>query len=239
LERDFDLQGVVWLDLPQARAWQIFEWDGRRTELFRVDEFAPFIYGTTPDQIPAAYHAARGVHLLCDAARLPGWRALYPKATLFWEPPQPFMVAENGEAFRDGLRAVQIVSPNLLEARQVYGFGDPVKLVGAMLDDGAAVVALRLGEDGSLVGQRDHPSLIRVPAVPVPEIVDQTGAGNTYCGGFLIGWVESGDLQTAACYGAAAAAFALEVLGVADPPSNVARRDQRYRWVRARVETIR
>ncbi|MBN1201090.1 MAG: hypothetical protein JXJ20_04465, partial [Anaerolineae bacterium] len=28
LARDFDLSGLIWLDLPQARAWQLFEWDG-------------------------------------------------------------------------------------------------------------------------------------------------------------------------------------------------------------------
>ncbi len=78
LERDFDLQGIVWLDLPQARAWQLFEWDGQRREVFRVDVLDPYVYGPPPDRVPPAYYDAKGVHLLRDATSLPGWRALYP-----------------------------------------------------------------------------------------------------------------------------------------------------------------
>ncbi len=61
LARDFDLQGVIALDAPQARAWQIFEWDGRRTEIFRVDVLEPFLVDPQPEQVPAAYGAARGL----------------------------------------------------------------------------------------------------------------------------------------------------------------------------------
>ena len=240
LERDFDLQGLIWLDLPQVRAWQVFEWDGRRTEIFRVDEIAPFIYGGTPDQMPAAYHAAKGVYVLNDDRLLSQWRAMYPNTTLFWEPGQAFMIAPNAERFRAGLRQIDIVSPNLLEAQQVYGFTDPAALVKAMLDDGAQIAALRMGEAGSLVGQRGDPICSTCPPYPYRIILDQTGAGNTYCGGFLVGWLETGDLKKAACYGAVAASFALEVIGVADPLSNLAElRDQRHRWLCEHIEIVR
>ena len=236
LERDFDLQGLVWLDLPQARAWQLFEWDGKRTEVFRVDELDPFIYYPDPPQVPAAYAAARGVHLLRDAAHLPDWRARYPDAVLLWEPLQQYMISEHAAEFRAALPHIDIVSPNLLEAALIYGCDDPVMLVHAMLDDGASIAALRMGELGSLVGQRGTPDLIAVPPIPVPHITDQTGAGNTYCGAFLVGWVETGDLRQAACYGAVAASFSLEVTGVADPPPDMAAlRDERYRWVTAQL----
>jgi sugar/nucleoside kinase (ribokinase family) len=237
LERDFDLQGVIWLDLPQARAWQIFEWDGRRTELYRVEVLDPFITGPTPEQVPPAYHAAKGVHLLRDGPALPAWRALYPDATLFWEPPQAYMIPEHADEFRAALEHIDIVSPNLLEAQQVYGLADPAALVQAMLDDGARIAALRMGEAGSLVGMRGREAPLAVPAVPVPEVVDQTGAGNTYCGGFLAGWLETGDLVEAACCGAVAASFALEVAGVADPPANLTDLRRRRRdWLRERLD---
>ncbi len=149
------------------------------------------------------------------------------------------MVAENLAETRAILPHVDIVSPNLLEARQMYGLQDPVDLVRAMLDDGVAVVALRMGEAGSLVGARDHAELLRVPAVEVPEIVDQTGAGNTYCGAFLVGWKETGDLKAAACHGAVAASFALEVTGVADPPPDLAAlRAQRVTWLNDRISAV-
>lgn len=239
LEGDFDLRGVVWLDQPQARAWQVFEWDGRRTEIFRVDDYAPFFSAPPPDTAPEIYHAAKGVYVLAGADAVAEWRAAFPNATMFWEPTQHFMVAANAAAFRAALPDVDIVSPNLLEAGLVYGIDDAVALVRAMLDDGARVAALRMGEAGSLVGAQDQPELLAVPPVDVPSIIDQTGAGNTYCGAFLVGWLETGDLRQAACYGAVAASFALEVTGVADPPPDLAAvRAARVRWLRERVKAV-
>jgi cytidine kinase len=235
LERDFDTRGVIEIDLPQARAWQLFEWDGRRTEIFRVDESDPFALAPPPDAAPPIYRGARGLYVLTDARDLPRWRALFPGATLFWEPMQHYMIAANTADFRAALPGVDIVSPNLLEAQQIYGLDDPHTLVRAMLDDGAPVVALRLGAAGSLVGTRESDTLHVIPPVPVPEIIDQTGAGNTYCGGFLVGWLATGDVCQAGCYGAVAASFALEVTGVADPPPDKhERRDQRYNHLIAR-----
>ena len=234
LARDFDLQGVVTLDKPQPRAWQLFEWDGRRTELFRVAEVAPFLTRPAAEHIPASYEAVRGLYLLRGAEPVAAWRARFPQAALLWEPLQPFMVAANAAAFRAALPLVDVVSPNLLEAGLVYGFDDPLRLVQAMLDDGAPLVALRMGADGSLVQGRDHAAPLAIPAVTVPDVVDQTGAGNTYCGGFLVGWMQSRDALTAGCYGAVAASFALETTGITSPP-DPAERDARLARLRARI----
>lgn len=237
LARDFDVRGLIWLDLPQARAWQVFEWDGQRREIYRVDELAPFVYGPAPGQVPPAYHAAGAVYLLRDIASLPGWRALYPNATLLWEPLQQVMQPGNAGVFRAALPYADIVSPNWIEAGAIYGTPDPAALVRAMLDDGARIAALRMGEAGSLVGQRGDPALLRVPAVPVPEVVDQTGAGNTYCGAFLAGWQIAQDLRQAAAYGAVAASFCLEGAGVADPPPGFeSERDARMAWTLDHIE---
>jgi len=150
------------------------------------------------------------------------------------------MTRENAAAFRAALPLVDIVSPNLLEAQTLYGEPDPAALVRAMLDDGAPVAVLRMGERGSIAGRRGDPDLLRVPAVPVEAIVDQTGAGNTYCGAFLVGWCETRDLAQASCWGAVAASFALESTGVADPPPNyVALRDTRYRELMNRLAVAR
>nr|OQO17112.1 hypothetical protein B0A51_16206 [Rachicladosporium sp. CCFEE 5018] len=48
------------------------------------------------------------------------------------------------------------------------------------------------------------------------RIVDPTGAGNAFLGGFAMGWLETKDLVRAAAYGTVAASFAVEVVGLPD-----------------------
>jgi sugar/nucleoside kinase (ribokinase family) len=52
-----------------------------------------------------------------------------------------------------------------------------------------------------------------IPALPV-TVVDAVGAGNAYCGAFITGWAESGDLVESGLRGAAAASLILEHFGV-------------------------
>jgi ribokinase len=84
-----------------------------------------------------------------------------------------------------------------------------------------------MGAAGSLVaGQGETP--VAVPAAPVARVEDVTGAGNAYCGGFLVGLAETGDLARAGRYGAVSASFALEQLGAVFPIAGLrARAEQR------------
>ena len=215
LERDFDTSGMVWTRHKQLRGWQIFEWSGLRNEIFRVDVVEPFMYGPEPDDPGIPFQAAKGLTLLRGPGHVAGWRARFPNATLLWEPVRVFMLSGDRSAFQSGIAQCNIVSPNLHEAQTMYGIEDERELMRRMLADGAGIAALRMGEAGSLVARAGETHAWRIPALAVPELVDQTGAGNTYCGAFLVGYCGSGDLAEAGCYGAAAASFALEYVGCA------------------------
>jgi sugar/nucleoside kinase (ribokinase family) len=90
---------------------------------------------------------------------------------------------------------------------------EPERQAALLLESGVRCLALRLGAAGSLVAMPE--AQCHIPAIPVP-VIDETGAGNAYCGGFLAGYVESGgDLLTAGRYGAVSATFALAQVGVA------------------------
>jgi len=231
-----DLRGVIQLDMPQLRAWQVFEWNGRRTEIFRDDAMIPYLDVPTAADAAPAYDGAQALHILRESAGLREYRARYPHATLLWEPEQDFMAAKNHDEFVAALALADIVTPNHLEASLVYGERDPAVLLRRMLDGGAAAAALRMGEAGSIAAVRGDPRLLRVPAVPVREIVDVTGAGNTYGGAFLVGWHSTRDLATAVAYGAVAASFCLEQLGVLNyTPSLDALRAERSAWTQAHL----
>ena len=220
MTRDFDASGLVWTAHPQARGWQIFEWDGRRNEIFRVDVLEPFMTGPEADSPDLRFDAPAALTLLRAPDRVEAWRKRYPAATLLWEPIRAFMMRGDRDGFLQGVPHADIVSPNLLEAQTTYGVEDEREILRRMLDDGCRVVALRMGELGSIVARQGDGQACRIPALSVAEVVDQTGAGNTYCGGFLVGWREHADLALAGCYGAVAASFALEHVGCAHIPPN-------------------
>jgi ribokinase len=142
------------------------------------------------------------------------------------------MIAGCRAALRATLRAVPIdvISPNLAEARAAYGLTDPYALAAALLEDGALAVALRMGPEGSLIAGREDDRIRQIPAVPLTHIVDQTGAGNTYCGALLAGLAQGQSLENAARMGTVAASFCLEQRGVLDP-GYISReeRDDRFR----------
>ncbi len=229
LDSYLDTRGLVQLPIPQMRAWQLFEEDGTRRELYRVKEILPFTRGAQPEHFPAAYADHHGCYLLQGVAEMQAWRDML-KGIVLWEPLQQIMVPENARAIRELLSQckIDVLSPNLIEARHIYGDLTPDDLVTAMLADGARQVALRMGEAGSIVadqnGSRHH-----IPAVTPTNIVDQTGAGNTYCGGLLAGLVQGKTLAEAGAMAAVAASFCLEQVGITEPKfAPPVERDLRY-----------
>lgn len=229
LSHNLDMRGVYHLPIPQIRAWQLFEEDGTRRELYRVRETEPFIRGPQPENLPDCYRTSQGYYLIQDFDGIRSWCAALDGFVL-WEPLQQVMIPENRERMRQTLTTCKpdVVSPNWVEAQALYGLEDPSDLIDALLDDGALNVALRMGEKGSMLGGLKSTGKFHIPAAPVTRIVDQTGAGNTYCGALLWGLVNGFDLRHAGAAGAVAASFCLEGVGVVDPTRiSVTERDQR------------
>lgn len=229
LQNNFDTRGLYTLPIPQIRAWQLFEEDGTRRELYRVKDTVPFIRGAQPEHFTPAYSDCRGFYLTQGFEGIRAWRKLL-EGFILWEPLQQVMLPENRDTLRNTLQThrIDLISPNLVEAQAIYDLAAPDDLVNAMLGDGAQQVALRMGEKGSLVADRDGRRTL-IPAIKVPQIVDQTGAGNTYCGGLLWGLLTGKSLLHAAAIGTVSASFCIEQVGVLDPSVvDLTERDQRH-----------
>ena len=223
VSRTFDVRGLTKQDKKTSRAWQIFEADGKRTEIFRTDleEFLSM----EPDihSFPDVFESVEGVHLLSPLKSTLEWieflRQRYDPFIL-WEPWNMECDPSNVGEFLKIFPLVDCVSPNLQEARNILGSDDLDILLDKFLANGTKMAAIRMGANGSVcIDSEGH--CFQVPAVEVEKIIDQTGAGNAYCGGLVVGMVQSKNLKEALCKAAVSASFPLEQFGALFPVENI------------------
>jgi sugar/nucleoside kinase (ribokinase family) len=221
----FDVSNILKRPLPTIRCWQVFEYNGHRSEIFRTPYEDFRVINPRPEEVPISQLHVQGVHLHAEAPQpLMKWIDRLRQAGpgfILWEPWGVFTRPDNLPAVRAILPLVDAFSPNLEEMREMTGLDDPHDIVQNLLDMGAKVVALRMGELGSMVGRAGE-AILTVPPVHVDDIVDVTGAGNAYCGGFIVGMVETGDPAKAALYGAVSGSLALQQFGAMIPLAGLA-----------------
>jgi sugar/nucleoside kinase (ribokinase family) len=214
---EINLDGLYDLGLQTPRAWQVMEEDGRRTEIWRISAEAIKASLDCPwTRIPDRLQKAQAYHMCLEPLK-PAFTFLSDVHTdgrmVSAETSElaPRIVKPGElEAFLENL---DVFSPNISEAESLLGRAAPQELIGQLLDAGAVCVALRMGAEGSLVAESRTRQMVHIPAVPT-KVVDPIGAGNAFCGGFLVGWRETGDLQTAGLFGAISASFLVEQIGL-------------------------
>ncbi|MCI0465735.1 MAG: adenosine kinase [Beijerinckiaceae bacterium] len=106
--------------------------------------------------------------------------------------------------------AVQILFSNESELHSLYQTADFGTAVAQLREEKVLGVVTR-SEKGSLVVTADKE--YAVPAFPVDQVVDTTGAGDLFAAGFLTGLIKSKDLETCARLGALAAAEVIQHIG--------------------------
>lgn len=213
-----DLSGLVPAPYERFRLWLLYDDDQSRIEVMRGPRDWSQVR-VPPAQAPAAYHHARGIHAVePDAAQLTFLRHLKAaQGTALCVESLAALCAADGHASLEGLLAgVDIFSPDLADAIERTGTADLHTCLDRLQSVGADVLALRMGAGGSLIRHVSTGRTWRIPAVST-RVVDVTGAGNAYCGGCLIGWVETGDAARAGCYGAVAASFMIEQFALPRP----------------------
>jgi sugar/nucleoside kinase (ribokinase family) len=98
--------------------------------------------------------------------------------------------------------------PNQEEAALMSGVADPAEAARRLQRCVAQSVVVKLGGQGCLVATAQD--CLHVPALPAPRVVDTTGAGDAFCGGFLYAILQGWTPLAAARLGHAAA---VQVIG--------------------------
>jgi sugar/nucleoside kinase (ribokinase family) len=114
------------------------------------------------------------------------------------------------------LTMVDVLTVNDSEARQLSGETSLVKAARVIMKMGPKFLIIKKGEHGALLFHEDK--VFVAPALPLEEVFDPTGAGDTFAGGF-IGWLASTrdisfeNMKTAVIVGSAMASFCVEKFG--------------------------
>jgi sugar/nucleoside kinase (ribokinase family) len=116
----------------------------------------------------------------------------------------------------EALKGVDVLTINDEEARQLSGEYSLVKAAKKILTMGPKFLIIKKGEHGALLFNNNE--VFFAPALPLEEVFDPTGAGDTFAGGFL-GYIASTNdisfenMKRAVIYGSAMASFCVEKFG--------------------------
>ena len=210
--RGVDLAGVRHLERSGGRAWLLHEPSARRV-IHHLD--CPSHADVSPrmTDLPVAWHAARGIHL----APMPLDRQLELARGIATLAPSSFVSLDPFELIRDD--TVAQWRTVLAEIDALFAGGDDLRLsqdpsaaIPAMAGERLRLLVLKQAErGGELLDLRANAA--RRWEARVDRVLDVTGAGDAFAGGFLAGWLKDGDLPRSLAQGVIAASFAVQDWG--------------------------
>jgi sugar/nucleoside kinase (ribokinase family) len=212
---DVDLSGL------EVREGRTFRWEGVysddmntrrtiRTELNVFESFRP--------ELPASVRRSRDVFLANIDPQLQ--REVLEQLSnprLILADTMNYWIANKREELLTTLKRVRILLINEEEARELTGEPVTHKAARAILSLGPETVVVKMGEHGAFLMSRNE--YFTCPAFPLESVVDPTGAGDTFAGGFMgalsrMGRTTETNLRRAVVYGCVLASFAVEEFGV-------------------------
>ena len=213
--RSIDLAGL------ERAAGKTFHWQGRysqdlnsrdtiRTDLNVFEFFQP--------KIPAAYRRSELVFLgNIDPVLQREVLAQVEKPRVVACDTMNYWIKGKAEELRETLTKVDVLLINDQEARELSGEWNLVKAARAIRRMGPQTLVVKKGEHGVLLF--GHESCFAAPALPLETVIDPTGAGDTFAGGF-IGYLASvretndSTLRQAVVMGSTLASFCVEAFSL-------------------------
>lgn len=128
-----------------------------------------------------------------------------------------FWINNTPEALTQVLKKIDALIINDEEARDMSGEYSLLKASKVLLKMGPSIIVIKKGEHGAFLFTENH--TFYAPALPLAEVFDPTGAGDTFAGGFM-GYIARTEdlsfenLKRALIYGSAMASFCVEKFGV-------------------------
>ena len=211
--------GVVAVPGPTVRNWVVYEANGDRHWIYRTPRERSVEVAVQAGDLPQAWlssGSAPVVHVAAmplDAAEAVVEAVLHsaPEALISLDTHEDYVAS-----YPDRLRALasRVVAflPSRSELADLVGYDDPIRALRDLGRLPTPIIVVKLGADGVLVWNRRRGVLHAVPAAHA-NVVDVTGAGDGFCGGFAAG-LSLGDTPVrAAQRGVVSAAYAVASFG--------------------------
>ncbi|HMR92530.1 MAG TPA: PfkB family carbohydrate kinase [Chitinophagaceae bacterium] len=198
-----------------------FFWSGRYHEDMNTRDTLVTDLNVLADfnpQIPDSYQGAEFLMLgnLVPAVQLSVIKQMKQRPKLIVMDTMNFWMEVAMPDLEVTLKHVDLLMINDAEARQLSGQYSLVKAAKSILKMGPQYLIIKKGEHGALLF--DHDSVFFAPALPLEEVFDPTGAGDTFAGGFIGHLAKTGDIsfenmKRAIIVGSAMASFCVEKFG--------------------------
>jgi sugar/nucleoside kinase (ribokinase family) len=213
--RGVDLSGVEQVEGESFRWKAKYSYDlsSRETLDTRLGVFAHF-----RPKIPAGFQSARYVFLgNIDPGLQLDILDQVTEPTLVACDTMNYWINSKRDLLLELLRHIDILMVNDTEARELSGDWNIYRAAQWILENGPKRVVIKQGEHGALLVDGD--ATFKVPAYPLQEVFDPTGAGDAFAGGFMAYLGRTKDhspagLRRAMVYGSAMGSFAVEAFGI-------------------------
>ena len=196
-----DLTGVRQIDAPSIHIWNLFDRKGNRYFIKQRWGSDDDIMAIRPEDIPDRYYASTA--FLVSPYPIE-WQAevinsLPDTAIILVDPHFQGVYPEYHEIWNKLLKKINIFLPSEEELLRFFSISSLVDIGGYLpyLEDisrrGPEIVGLKLGERGVVVYDKNQQAAWHVPAYVKDTVVDVTGCGDAFCGGFLASYVRNHD----------------------------------------------
>lgn len=213
-ELGMNISGLTVRDVPTHRNWVIYENDGRRFWVNRTDENNFYKLSPVYEDIPQNMLNADGylilaMDLLAQENLVNGLRKSNSFIVL---DPQEDYILGNEERLMKMIGMVDVFMPSEIEVFRLCGHKDFDRAAEQFHSHGCKKVVIKLGSDGCCLYDAESKTKMKIPCFNT-NAVDTTGAGDSFCGGFISAFIKTRDMKEAAIAGTIAASFAVEGFG--------------------------
>ena len=220
----FDARGIDTRGIEHASGKSFF-WEGSYLENLneaKTHNTELNVFGAFQPKIPDAYSDSEFLFLAnIDPVLQRRVREAMPDVKLVAGDTMNYWIKDHKPALLEVLRGLDILLINDTETKMLAGNSNLVQAARAVLNLGPRMLVVKHGEHGA-TAFFGHDSIaaktFRAPALPLEEVVDPTGAGDSFAGGFF-GYLASqkeltpGAFRCAMFYGSVMGSFAVEQFG--------------------------